>query len=788
MATKSKKSKKKKPRTKVTTQSKPQASSTTQATSTQQTTSAQQTTKSEEDTSFATMIYNEIASAIGGNNKDQFLCLQIPGTTILANDYKYEYEKGEPKPPIVEANESRLANKMFDPCRITGSDNGLSLPYQYKSALDMLTPKLNKNIADYKNKLRQLLLSDYPYDFGKGIEKGYTLQEVYFRLYEDYIAELDAWSNLKKQKKEEFKSTFSFERKSAYLEWYENEAEKHLNIINEKKAKILSILSPTDMKILEGVLDSGTGAELQEARQALNGVRKLTPNGSYVYPVRFNPPNWFEMLGTSFTPTDMAKSTEAIASDIQTYSIRRMQLYSYIEDIAALISNSRITPLLKRVDTVKKQMEKALTKVASVYGENARDYVVKSPFADIQPFLKRSVSMQLVQRLAQNARLQEQSKMDDAQLAVRINRDIRTNINQRNRYVTAIKKLEEGIRLEIAEKNLENIQSYLDPITKQIELFNEKITELQKQLSLSSCIEANTKNAPLSTSVVPPGFTNIVIDSNMESIEKQTEYTISNSTYKQGANYLFNSTSTQTSNSSIFNSELFKTCKIHIGMNIAKVGIEREWFNPGVFALTRDMFKLGTAMISPASDNYDGVTEQRLQDMRKCIFPCYPVAIIIARDITITFEFTGKEKKDIMTEYRAIEKQASSGRGFLIFQNATENSFSQQTNTSTQIHENTVTVRIDSTQLFGYFLEATQADQSIPFESMSNEMRENEQVSSISEFVETYKSILKDKGQSSDKNETPKKTEISENMTYEETNTENDEPMESSSIADNSVL
>lgn len=535
------------------------------------------------------------------------------------------------------------------------------------------------------------------------------------------------------------------------------------------------------MKILEGVLDSGTGAELQEARQALNGVRKLTPNGSYVYPVRFNPPNWFEMLGTSFTPTDMAKSTEAIASDIQTFSIRRMQLYSYIEDIAALITNSKITPLLKRVDTVKKQMEKALTKVASVYGENARDYVVKSPFADIQPFLKRSVSMQLVQRLAQNARLQEQSKMDDAQLAVRINRDIRTNINQRNRYITAIKKLEEAIRSEIKEQNLENIQSYLDPITKQIELFNEKISELQKQLSLSSCIESNTKNVPLPTSVVPQGFTNIVIDSDMESIEKQTEYTVSNSTYRQGANYLFNSVSTQKSSTDIFSSELFKTCKIHIGMNIAKVGIEREWFNPGVFALTRDMFKLGTAMISPASDNYDGVTEQRLQDMRKCIFPCYPVAMIIARDITITFEFTGKEKKDIMTEYRAIEKQASSGRGFLIFQNATENSFSQQTNTSTQIHENTVTVRINSTQLIGYFLEATKADQSIPFESMSNEMRENEQVSSISEFVETYKSILKEKSPSYEKNESPKKTDISENEPYEESATD-EEPMENTEI------
>ncbi|WP_173476104.1 hypothetical protein [Fibrobacter succinogenes] len=222
-------------------------------------------------------------------------------------------------------------------------------------------------------------------------------------------------------------------------------------------------------------------------------------------------------------------------------------------------------------------------------------------------------------------------------------------------------------------------------------------------------------------------------------------------------------------------------------MNIAKVGIEREWFNPGVFALTRDMFKLGTAMISPASDNYDGVTEQRLQDMRKCIFPCYPVAMIIARDITITFEFTGKEKKDIMTEYRAIEKQASSGRGFLIFQNATENSFSQQTNTSTRIHENTVTVRIDSTQLIGYFLEATKADQSIPFESMSNEMRENEQVSSISEFVETYKSILKEKSPSYEKNESPKKTEISENEPYEESATD-EEPMENTEIVEKTPL
>lgn len=44
-----------------------------------------------------------------------------------------------------------------------------------------------------------------------------------------------------------------------------------------------------EMKILEGILDSGSGAELQEARQTLNNTQKLTPEGGYIYPVKFNP-------------------------------------------------------------------------------------------------------------------------------------------------------------------------------------------------------------------------------------------------------------------------------------------------------------------------------------------------------------------------------------------------------------------------------------------------------------------------------------------------------------------
>lgn len=134
---------------------------------------------------FIDLLYNQIESVIGGENPNQFLCLTLPGQALTAKDFAYDYKNNAEKGPMVEANESRLANKLFDPCRVTGGDNGMTLPYQYRSALDTLTPKLNEKIAKAKNQLRELLLTPYPYDFGDENTKSYTLQEVFYRLYDE---------------------------------------------------------------------------------------------------------------------------------------------------------------------------------------------------------------------------------------------------------------------------------------------------------------------------------------------------------------------------------------------------------------------------------------------------------------------------------------------------------------------------------------------------------------------------------------------------------------------------
>jgi hypothetical protein len=64
------------------------------------------------------------------------------------------------------------AGKLFDACHIAVGDNGRSLPQQYRSAIDMLTPKLNAKIAEAKNLLRRMLMTPYPTILAKASSPG----------------------------------------------------------------------------------------------------------------------------------------------------------------------------------------------------------------------------------------------------------------------------------------------------------------------------------------------------------------------------------------------------------------------------------------------------------------------------------------------------------------------------------------------------------------------------------------------------------------------------------------
>lgn len=730
---------------------------------------------------FIDLIYNQIDSIIGGENPNQFLCLTLPGQVLTAKDFAYDYKNNAEKGPTVEANESRLANKLFDPCRITGGDNGMTLPYQYRSALDTLTPKLNEKIAKAKNQLRELLLTPYPYDFGDGDTKTYTLQEVFYRLYDEYVAAEQAWTEKQNKKKETLRKTYpniseenNIQYNNEYLQWYETVARSESMELNEKRAKVLSVFAPNDMDILNGVLDSGSGAELEQARQILENIQRQTPDGGIVYPVKFNPTNWFELLNTSFIPSDLLESPESLAMRLRNLSTRRITLSSQISNLTALIDDENRSIELKDAQTEAENARKALDdtqkELINKYGEGLKT-VIDTIFTIAPIFSGGNVPNTIISRLAKGLNFKGDKTVDD--LAKDLATALSKGLDCQNKYINASQSLSNALLKEAENKNLLQLRQLIPPIQEQLDKINADIDEVLGKMQVSNILksgnktngketpEENDKKKPdendketpkvndektpepsnVGTPIVPDGFTQILIDAKASQLDKETSTlsSASNSTY--GASLWFAGFSGKKETASSKFEEICKSqdTSIRIGMNVAKVGIEREWFNPGIFVLTKDMFNVSTSRVSPIKD-YSEITEERLSDMsRGYILPCYPVAMLVAKDISIQVA-ASEQLSDTFSA--TMEEHASHGGGFLLFSGAKSSSTSfSSAGIHTSSTEKSFNIKITTPQIIGYYLQATPADKSTIIDEISDEETAAGFVT-ISKFVEDYKKLL----------------------------------------------
>lgn len=722
---------------------------------------------------FIDLIYNQIDSIIGGENPNQFLCLTLPGQVLTAKDFAYDYKNNAEKGPTVEANESRLANKLFDPCRITGGDNGMTLPYQYRSALDTLTPKLNEKIAKAKNQLRELLLTPYPYDFGDGDTKTYTLQEVFYRLYDEYVAAEQAWTEKQNKKKETLRKTYpniseenNIQYNNEYLQWYETVARSKSMELNEKRAKVLSVFAPNDMDILNGVLDSGSGAELEQARQILENIQRQTPDGGIVYPVKFNPTNWFELLNTSFIPSDLLESPESLAMRLRNLSTRRITLSSQISSLNGLIDKDHRSKELENAQTeaenARNALDTAQNNLINTYGEGLKT-VIDTIFTIAPIFSGGNVPNTIISRLAKGLNFKGDKTADD--LTKDLAKALSKNLDCQNKYINASQSLSNALLKEAENKNLLQLQQLIPPIQEQLDKINADIDEVLGKMQVSNILksgnktnrketpEENDKETPkvndektlepsnVGTPIVPDGFTQILIDAKASQLDKETSTlsSASNSTY--GASLWFAGFSGKKETASSKFEELCKSqdTSIRIGMNVAKVSIEREWFNPGIFVLTKDMFNVSTSRVSPIKD-YSEITEERLSDMsRGYILPCYPVAMLVAKDISIQVA-ASEQLSDTFSA--TMEEHASHGGGFLLFSGAKSSSTSfSSAGIHTSSTEKSFNIKITTPQIIGYYLQATPADKSTIIDEISDEETAAGFVT-ISKFVEDYKKLL----------------------------------------------
>ncbi|MGL4718564.1 MAG: hypothetical protein ACRCXO_05665 [Kluyvera intermedia] len=697
--------------------------------------------------SFADQLYEKVTSVIGGNNPNQFFCMSLPGMQIDKNLYSYDIENNQPKPPLVEANESKLVNRLFDACKMTGSDNGRHLQTQYKSALDMLTPQLNGKLFDAKSRLRKVLMTPYPYNFGEGLTTGFTLQQVFYRLYGDYVDAKQVWAKVQLEKKIELDAKYPGETKDSnrhkqndYLDWYETTAESQLLKVQEKLGKVLNVFSPGDMEIITGILDSGAGREIAEARQTLDIVQKLNPDGGYVYPVTLYPENWFNLLDTSFTPIDLLESPTALAQQLSVLMVQRSNLAMTIDSFLNILPDpAMLTDLKAKQENAEKALQEAKDAVAKVYSDITSD-TLKLVVDIIGRSNDKDKSTALVGTTSRLLNIDpDKAKNIITALAGNASRCMKAQDD----LIAAAQNATDRALEYFQQKNLLQYKQMLLPLQTQLARTESDIADVRQQIGLSTVMQQASKpkdGSDVTPNVVPDRFAQVLIESTMASVRQSSSNATSASASSSHSSFFFGGYSSSRSHRESVDSSQSETSniKIQIGMSIAKVGIGREWFNPGVFLLTKDMYNTSSKKISPNSKGKP-FQKERFDAMNDCAFPCFPVAFIIARDVTIKFSSDTSMSNSFA---QSVEDHSSSGGGFFIFGgNSSSSSSSSRSNSCATSSANSVTVRFTSPQILGYYLEATPADESV---TLSEVRSGNSDYISILDFIKNFQIMLDD--------------------------------------------
>ncbi|WP_107839386.1 hypothetical protein [Metasolibacillus meyeri] len=700
--------------------------------------------------SFADKLYEQITSVIGGNNAQQFFCMSLPGTLIDASQYTYDIENNEPKPAYVRANESKLVNKLFDACQMTASDNGRHLSTQFKTALDMLTPKLNSMLFEAKNKLREVLMTPYPYNFGDGKQDVLTLEQVFYRLYSEYVNTKQVWAEKQVAKKNELAKKYPENTAEAYkrrnnefLDWYEITAEAEVLGVEEKLGKVLGVFSPGDMEIINGILDSGVGREIAEARSTIANVGKMNPDGGHVYPVQLYPENWFSLLNTSFTPVDLLESPAVLAQQLAILVAQRSNITSNINSFLAIIPEEDEVKALKAAyEASDAAFKTALATLQETYVNTTVDML--KTLVDVMA----SQGLDDVKKVLPSTVVRifgvEADKVEA--LLGKLGDSLKNCFAAQQDLIEKAQKATNAAMRYFEENNKLQFKSMLMPLQQQLENTNQDIAALKEKIGLATLLQPTKESSEndVAPNHVPENFTQIILTSSLKEANQASSSYASASTSNYGVSFFFGGYSSSSSHKEAINKAFSSSSdmSIQIGMSVAKVQIGREWFNPGVFLLTEDMYNTSSKSIAPAKD-YQGFSKERFDEMNQCVFPCFPTAFIIARDVTIKFT-TASAMSDSFAQ--SVEEHSSRGGGFFVFGGSrSSSSSSSQSNSSVQSSANSVTVRFTNPQILGYYLEATATDKSVRINT--TEASSNTEFISIFEFVTKFQEMLDDYNQ-----------------------------------------
>lgn len=691
-------------------------------------------------------IYDKLSEVFGGTNPQQVFSMLMPGSSLNIDDFRYN--TNEIKPTAVKEAESRLANQMFDIAKVLAGSNGQKVSAQYMQALSVLVPVFSPLLPQVKSILREYINRPAPEATVDGQPFKGTLQDYYFIMYDKWLEEKAKWQSDCDRMKHEFFRQDASTAKENYLDWFETNGEIRMAKINALFGKILSVYSPSDMDAILGALTSGPGGEIEEALNLVNNVRLMSASGNYVYPVDFSPSNWSQYLQSDINPVNLLKDPEYI---LQSLNAKKQALKSCLAQLVNLAgkasSSESVTSARKEFLEQNADYEKAFTALQNQYTDNTllavQMYLEKrklkstpareatdSDLAELNEEAQKASTVKREGNAKDTASVKAQKKESgnwtDITIAdiAKIGNALK-DINEKQNALTAIgRKVADSARsITALEASLNadisffqaRLESLAEDVSKEEQNFLISLSTTKEQIILNT--DANA--APVAKSEPNPDkadpFMTFQFSFVKSQIATKSDTSSSASDSKMNVNFFFGgySNTSSASSATVKNDSLEDHTEIRIGFKAAKVDINREWLNPGIFKATDIMSRMTKQQISKgamafAADNKPDWS--KAGDINSCLFPAFPTAFIVAKDVVIEFSVSQSMTKAV---HEITDQKSSGGGGFFCFSAAKSTSNrSDVSSMNTESQGTNFRISIPSPQILAWYQQLVPEDKS----------------------------------------------------------------------------
>ena len=700
------------------------------------------------------LIYNHVNKLLGAGS--QLFAMEFPARPLNARDYEYNTDdcySTLTKPYTVQERKFLLSDQLYDLSPVVQGTNGERLSTVFNTVINNYVPRLEalKSFVNDQKNLREWLLAPVT-DEVRGERKTMSRMAMARELYDEFLERRNEWYSTKNRVYEEYRARDDLD---GYANWLSSEGlvqeEQISNFYNDAVVRghyheVLTLL---------GFLNVSSPSEaLENTKQKMRSSLRRSLDGSTdVYPVQFQPSDWFKSLRPNLSPKDLTMAAESLAADYRAKQRRLRGLKAQLAEQTAIEIPAEEQERLKtEVENRRQQLSQSQQALLSQYGSGALSAVKavigiykneRNPYAKAQEVIDKARSAKDKQKLdlteSRVCDLLEdiaddvvKSIIQSCQAQDAVLQDI-NRLNEARMACSEAKVRDMTLQKQRIEEQIQTVQADLDFLTP-------LVTGTIAAASTEGAADADAALLTASDEAQDENFMDVIIKSDESGSfsSNSTSSSSSQSSWSLGGWFWSGGGSRSTQNAAETQKKMELNKKLEIGFRVKKVSIDRGgWFNPTIFKLSdnyyrladirvskgltkTDVHKASSAGMNSAAQLNELVTyEAEVNGEHKklsYVLPSFPTGFVIAKDITIRIQC---DKTSAESSRKYMEQSDARGGGIFGFRaNSGSSSKSQSESAYFGSTSNFFYIRIPGPQILGWFLELTPADNASPYQKL----------------------------------------------------------------------